>query len=175
MRRRLFHGVLILVSTIMLLGLLSVAANAASYPYGKMTFSTMPTNWQNITVKVGNVTMPLSRFPDGHVSNDAETEYLSVQEMQEYGISRSSSLWVRGSTCVGFARHVYAALFYKYPQNATMDTALGTSFANSYYYYDVEYNAKTRDANAATDISGTPTEKAPAFKIGNRFSEQNNQ
>ena len=137
MRRRLFHGVLILVSTIMLLGLLSVAANAASYPYGKMTFSTMPTNWQNITVKVGNVTMPLSRFPDGHVSNDAETEYLSVQEMQEYGISRSSSLWVRGSTCVGFARHVYAALFYKYPQNATMDTALGTSFANSYYYYDV--------------------------------------
>ena len=140
MRRRLFHGVLILISTIMLLGLLSVGANAASnYPYGKMTFTTMPTNWQRITVKVGDVTMPLSRFQDGHVSNDAETEYLSVAEMREYGISRSSSLWVRGSTCVGFARHVYAALFYKYPQDATMDTALGTSYGNSSFYYDVIY------------------------------------
>ena len=61
MRRRLFHGFLILVSTIMLLGLLSVGANAAGYPYGQMTFTAMPSNWQNVTVKVGNVTMPLSR------------------------------------------------------------------------------------------------------------------
>ena len=140
MRRRLFHGVLILVSTIMLLGLLSVGANAASsYPYGKMTFSTMPTNWQRITVKVGDVTMPLSRFPVGHVSNDAETEYLSVAEMREYGINKSSPLWVKGTTCVGFARHVYASLFYKYPQDATVDPALGTSFGNSQFYYDVIY------------------------------------
>ena len=138
MRRRLFHGFLILVSTIMLLGLLSVGANAAGYPYGQMTFTAMPSNWQNVTVKVGNVTMPLSRFPVGHVSNDNEVQYLSADELREYGItSTSSRIDIKGWTCVGFARHVYTALFYKYPQNATVDTALGTSYGNSPFYYDV--------------------------------------
>ena len=47
--------------------------------------------------------------------------------------------------------------------------------SDSYYYYGTEYGAKTRDADAAAESSVTPAEKAPAFKIGNRFSEQNNQ
>ena len=140
MRKRLFHGLLILVSTMMLMGLLAVGANAAGYPYGKMTFSSMPSNWQNVRVTVGDVTMPLSRFPVGHVSNDTEVQYLSTAELREYGITNTSSrIDVRGWTCVGFARHVYAALFYKYYQNASIDTGLGTSFGNSWAYYDVIY------------------------------------
>ncbi len=44
--------------------------------------------------------------------------------------------------------------------------------SDSYYYYGTEYGAKTRDADAAAESSVTPAEKAPAFKLGNRFAEQ---
>ena len=147
MRKRLLHILVVLTCTVLMFGALTFGANAAygkpafKSTYGKMSFSSMPSNWQNMRVTVGNVTMPLSRFPKGHVSNDNEVAYVSLSELQEYGISTTSNpIWTKGTTCLGFSRHVYAALFYKYPADATMDTALGSSFENnSQNYYDVIY------------------------------------
>lgn len=107
-----------------LLCMFAVGANA--YTYEKM-----PSDWQNLKVTVGNVTMPLERYPSGSWF-DPEKSTMPASEAADYGISSSVNL--RGWECVGFARYVYTALFYKFPQNATIDTHLAYSSGASYAY-----------------------------------------
>lgn len=110
-----------------LLCMFSLGANA--YTYEKM-----PSNWEDVKVTVGNVTMPLERYPAGSWF-DPEKHIMTAQEAADYGINKEVDL--RGWECVGFARYVYTALFYKFPANATIDTNLAYSSGSSYAYTNV--------------------------------------
>lgn len=87
-------------------------------------------------VTVGTVTMPVPRYPAG-TTYDPQKQYMTVDEQKDYGFNVGGDLNLRGWECVGFARYMYSALFYKYPQNATIDTSLAYSYANSYAYRDM--------------------------------------
>jgi hypothetical protein len=108
------------------LGILCVGANAYTYP-------TMPSNWQNVEVTIGSVTLPLAEYPSGSYF-DPEKDTMTVAQQQQYGITAGKDIWLRGWQCVGFARYVYTAAFYKYPQNATIDNHLAYDYASSIYY-----------------------------------------
>lgn len=104
------------------------ALGANAYTYEKM-----PSNWQEVQVTVGNVTMPLETYPSGS-TYDPEKRYMTQEEQAKFGLSLGRDLDLRGWECMGFARYVYAALFFKYPQNATIDTHLASSHGASYAY-----------------------------------------
>ena len=124
--KRVLH-IFLCVSALM--AILTVGANAYSYP-------AMPSNTDMVTVTVGDVTMPLGEYVDGDYWSPNKTN-MTVAEQSKYGIVRSSDIYLRGSECVGFGRYVYTALFYKYPQNATIDNALGYSYGSSYAYVNM--------------------------------------
>ncbi|MDD6022730.1 MAG: S-layer homology domain-containing protein [Oscillospiraceae bacterium] len=127
MKRFIFSCLLIAA----LISILCIGANAYNYP-------AMPSNWQSLKVTVGDVTMPLAEYPDGSIF-PGDKEYMTVAEGKQYGINLASNLWLRGSQCVAFARYTYAALFYKYPQDATMDNSLAYKYGSSYAYYNMIY------------------------------------
>lgn len=127
MKRFLFSGLMLAA----LISILCIGVNAYNYP-------AMPSNWQSLKVTVGDVTMPLAEYPDGSIF-PGDKEYMTVAEGKQYGINLASNLWLRGSQCVGFARYTYAALFYKYPQDATMDNSLAYKYGSSYAYYNMIY------------------------------------
>ena len=116
-----------------LMGLLAVGANAYNYP-------AMPSDWQNLKVTVGDVTMPFERYPNG-AAWSSQKEYMTVEEQRDYGINNNGKdLWLRGSQCVAFARYSYAALFFKYPQSASMDTSLAYDYSYNYAYVNMIQN-----------------------------------
>lgn len=129
MPSRMRRLLLIFLSAVALFCLFSLGANAYTYP-------SMPSDWQNVQVTVGTVTMPLARYPSGSIY-DPEKRYMTVEEQKDYGFNIGGNLDLRGWECVGFARYVYSALFYKYPQDATIDTSLAYSYAGSYAYRDM--------------------------------------
>ncbi len=119
-----------LVTAAALTALYCVGVSAYSYP-------SMPSDISNLKVTVGNVTMPLSNYPDGSYF-DREKCYMTVEEQKLFGLSVGEDIYLRGWQCVGFARYVYTALFYKYPQNATIDNYLAyESGSTSYGYTDM--------------------------------------
>ena len=126
MKERLKRLALICGCVTMLLCMFALGANA-------YTYESMPSNWEELTVTVGNVTMPLERYPAGTVY-DPEKRYMTQAEQADYGLYLGRDLDLRGWECMGFARYVYAALFFKYPQNATIDTHLASSHGASYAY-----------------------------------------
>lgn len=83
----------------------------------------LPSDVSSLQVTIGDVTLPLAEYPDGAYF-DPEKSTMTVAEQSQYGIHVGGDLNLRGWECVGFARYVYAALFYKYPQDATMDNQL---------------------------------------------------
>lgn len=129
MRRHLKHVVWIACCTVALLALFAVGANAYNYP-------TMPSDWQSVKVTVGSVTMPFDRYPDGtYFSSEKST--MTMDEQRDYGLSLGRDLNLRGWQCVAFARYAYAALFYKYPQNASIDTSLAYDYSYNYAYVNM--------------------------------------
>ena len=129
MPRRIRRFLLISISAAALFCLFMTGANAYTYP-------SMPSNWEDVQVTVGSVTMPLARYPSGS-TYDPNKRYMTVEEQKDYGFNIGGNLDLRGWECVGFARYVYSALFYKYPQDATIDTSLAYSYAGSYAYRDM--------------------------------------
>ena len=130
MSKRFQHLFTYLISLTALVLSLSVGISAFAYP-------AMPSNISNLKVTVGSVSMPLVNYPDGSYF-DPEKCYMTVAEQQQFGIKAGADIYLRGWECVGFARYVYTALFYKYPQNATIDNYLAyASGSNSYGYTDV--------------------------------------
>ena len=132
MSKRLCRLLLTVVSAIMLLGLLTVGANAYTYP-------SMPSaaELKKLQVTVGSVTMPFDKYPSGSVYDD--TGYMSVADGNKYGLSLKSPLYLRGWQCVGFARYAYAALFYKFAQDASIDTSLAYEYSTNYAYRNMIY------------------------------------
>ena len=94
----------------------------------------MPSDVSSLRVTIGDVTLPLAEYPDGSYF-DPEKSTMTVAEQSQYGINVGGDLNLRGWECVGFARYVYAALFYKYPQDATMDNQLAYSSDYTSIYY----------------------------------------
>lgn len=121
--KRILH---IFLTVFALTAILTVGAKAYSYP-------SMPASTETVTVTIGDVTLPLGEYVSGDYWSPQKTT-MTAAEAAQYGISRTSSINLRGSQCVGFGRYVYTALFYKYPQNATIDNALGYSYGSSYAY-----------------------------------------
>ena len=124
------HGIrrflLICLSVMALAAVLTFGAQAYEYP-------SMPSNWQNVQVTVGDVTMPFARYPSGAVWSDSK-QYMTLEEQADYGINLGSSLWLRSSQCMAFARYAYAALYFKYPQDASLDTTLAADYSSNYAY-----------------------------------------
>ncbi len=129
MRRQLRHLTVIFVCVATLFCVYAFGANAYTYP-------SMPSNWENVTVTVGSVTMPLELYPAGSTYS-SEKRYMTVAEQAYYGLSVGDDIDLRGWDCVGFARYVYTALFYKYAQNATIDTSLAYKYSTSYAYVNM--------------------------------------
>lgn len=129
MRIHLKRLVLMGACIMALLGLLAVGANAYTYP-------SMPSNWEDVEVTVGTVTMPFASYPTGAYF-DPDKSTMTVEEQQQYGFNLGRTLDLRGWECVAFARYAYAALFYKYPQDASIDTSLAYGYSNNYAYVNM--------------------------------------
>ena len=132
---RIRRLLLLLLCTAALAAVCLVGASA----YETYTYPSMPSNWQNLQVTVGDVTMPFARYPSGSIY-DPNKRYMTVEEQKEYGFNIGGNLDLRGWECVGFARYAYAALFYrpsKWPQNSSIDTSLAYSYSGSYAYIDM--------------------------------------
>lgn len=128
MRGRLRHAITCALCMAALISLYCIGASAYTYS------SNMPSDVSSLRVTIGGVTLPLSEYPDGSYF-DPEKSTMTVAEQSQYGINVGSDLNLRGWECVGFARYVYAALFYKYPQDATIDNQLAYSSDYSSIYY----------------------------------------
>ncbi len=128
MRGRLRHALTCALCMAVLVSLYCIGAYAYTYS------SNMPSDVSNLKVTIGGVTLPLSEYPDGAYF-DPEKSTMTVAEQSKYGINVGGDLNLRGWECVGFARYVYAALFYKYPQDATIDNQLAYSSNYSSIYY----------------------------------------
>mgnify|MGYP002626054602 CR=1 FL=1 len=131
MMKRIRRMLLLTAAVAALICLLSVGANAYTYP-------AMPDDWEDVQVTVGPVSMPLSLFPDGAYF-DPEKSTMSVSEQMAYGFNVGAAIDLRGWECMGFARYVYAALFYRYPQDASIDTSLAAEYSNNYAYRNMIY------------------------------------
>ncbi len=150
MSKRLCRIAVIITCAAALFCMFSLGAGAYSYP-------SMPSDWENVQVTVGDVTMPLELYPAGSYY-DPEKRVMTVEEQSNYGLSVGSDIDLRGWDCVGFARYVYTALFYKYPQDATIDTTLAYSYGNSYAYVNmIEQVFGTRTLEGGYDASTLKT------------------
>ena len=128
MRGRLRHAISCALCMVALISLYCIGAYAYTYS------SNLPSNVSNLKVTIGGVTLPLSEYPDGAYFSP-EKSTMTVAEQSKYGINVGGDLNLRGWECVGFARYVYAALFYKYPQDATIDNQLAYSSDYTSIYY----------------------------------------
>ena len=128
MRGRLRHAITCALCVAALVSLYCIGAYAYTYS------SNLPPNVSNLKVTIGGVTLPLSEYPDGSYFSP-EKSTMTVAEQSKYGINVGGDLNLRGWECVGFARYVYAALFYKYPQDATIDNQLAYSSDYTSIYY----------------------------------------
>lgn len=128
MRGRLRHALTCALCMAALISLYCIGASAYTYS------SNLPSDVSSLRVTIGDVTLPLAEYPDGAYF-DPEKSTMTVAEQSQYGINAGGDLNLRGWECVGFARYVYAALFYKYPQDATMDNQLAYSSDYSSIYY----------------------------------------
>ena len=128
MRGRLRHAISCALCVAALVSLYCIGAYAYTYS------SNLPSNVSNLKVTIGGVTLPLSEYPDGAYFSP-EKSTMTVAEQSKYGINVGGNLNLRGWECVGFARYVYAALFYKYPQDATIDNQLAYSSDYTSIYY----------------------------------------
>ena len=128
MRGRLRHALTCALCMAALISLYCIGASAYTYS------SNMPSDVSSLRVTIGGVTLPLSEYPDGSYF-DPEKSTMTVAEQSQYGINVGGPLNLRGWECVGFARYVYAALFYKYPQDATIDNQLAYSSDYTSIYY----------------------------------------
>ena len=128
MRGRLRHALTCALCMAVLVSLYCIGAYAYTYS------SNLPSNVSNLKVTIGGVTLPLSEYPDGSYFSP-EKSTMTVAEQSKYGINVGGNLNLRGWECVGFARYVYAALFYKYPQDATIDNQLAYSSDYTSIYY----------------------------------------
>ncbi len=128
MRGRLRHAISCALCMVALISLYCLGAYAYTYS------SNLPSNVSNLKVTIGGVTLPLSEYPDGSYFSP-EKSTMTVAEQSKYGINVGGDLNLRGWECVGFARYVYAALFYKYPQDATIDNQLAYSSDYTSIYY----------------------------------------
>ena len=128
MRGRLRHAITCALCVAALVSLYCIGAYAYTYS------SNLPSNVSNLKVTIGGVTLPLSEYPDGSYFSP-EKSTMTVAEQSKYGINVGGDLNLRGWECVGFARYVYAALFYKYPQDATIDNQLAYSSDYTSIYY----------------------------------------
>lgn len=150
MPRRIRRIGLICGCITVLLCMFAFGANAYTYP-------SMPSEWQNVQVTVGDVTMPFERYPSGSTFPGSKA-YMTVEEQADYGLSLGYDLYLRGYECVAFARYTYAALFYKYPQDATMDTSLAYGYATSYAYRNmIEETLGTKYLDAGYSASTLKT------------------
>ena len=128
MRGRLRHAISCALCVAALVSLYCIGTYAYTYS------SNLPSNVSNLKVTIGGVTLPLSEYPDGAYFSP-EKSTMTVAEQSKYGINVGGNLNLRGWECVGFARYVYAALFYKYPQDATIDNQLAYSSDYTSIYY----------------------------------------
>jgi len=126
MLRRLRHFVLLCVTMTALCALLMSGVNAYTYP-------SMPGSWSRLKVTIGDVTLPLANYPDGATFSPEEST-MTVEEQKKFGFNVGGTLDLKGWECMGFARYVYAALFYKYPQDASIDTSLAAEYSHNYAY-----------------------------------------
>ena len=140
MRGRLRHAISCALCVAALVSLFCIGAYAYTYS------SKLPSNVANLKVTIGGVTLPLSEYPNGAYFSPEKCT-MTVAEQSKYGINVGGDLYLRGWECVGFARYVYTALFYKYPQNATIDNQLAYSSDYTSLYY----------SNVIKDTLGTNT------------------
>lgn len=132
MRKQLKRALLILCCVAALCCIYAFGASA--FEYNSYTYDEkIPSNWQDLEVTVGSVTMPFALYPDG-AWFDPGKGYMYREEQKLYGFDIGSSLYLRGWECVGFARYAYAALFYKFPANASIGTDLAYGYSYSYAY-----------------------------------------
>lgn len=129
MRIRLKRMTMLLSCITVLFCIYIMSANAYTYPK-------MPSNWMAVRVNVGSVTMPFDSYPAGAYF-DPNKSTMTAEEQQQYGFNLGRTLDLRGNECVAFARYAYAALFYKFPQDASIDTNLAYSYGNSYAYINM--------------------------------------
>ena len=125
MPNRLRRFLVVVISTMALFAIFTVGAHAYTYP-------SMPSDWQDVQVTIGYgdeaVTLPLARYPSGAYFSP-EKHTMTVAEQKDYGFNVGYELDVKGWQCVGFARYVFTALFYKYPQDASIDTSLAYEYS----------------------------------------------
>ena len=128
MPNRLRRFLVVVISTMALFAIFTVGAHAYTYP-------SMPSDWQDVQVTIGYgdeaVTLPLARYPSGAYFSP-EKHTMTVAEQKDYGFNVGYELDVKGWQCVGFARYVFTALFYKYPQDASIDTSLAYEYSGNY-------------------------------------------
>ena len=144
MRRQFKRALLLICCVAALFCIYCFGADA--YDYGSYSYTqSIPSNWQELEVTVGSVTMPFELYPDGSWF-DPDKGYMYRAEQKVYGFDVGADLYLRGWECVGFARYAYAALFYKFPANASIDTSLAYGYGYSYAY-----------SNAIQKVLGTAT------------------
>ena len=132
MMKRLRHALLLMLLSAAAVGILSAHAGA----YTTYSYPSMPANAASMSVTIGSVTLPLSDYPSGSYW-DPEKSTMTVAEGAKYGLNLSGDINLRGWTCVSFGRYVYAALFYRYPQDASIDGKIGYDPTSSYAYTNI--------------------------------------
>lgn len=119
----------------LLICLFSFSASAFTY-----SGSVNDVDISTFQVTIGNVTLPLEEYPDGDYFPLTSPSVMTASQAAKYGITAYSDISMLGSQCVGFARYVYTALYYRYPANATIDPKLGYKHNGySYAYRDMVY------------------------------------
>ena len=125
-----------LLSFLLLFFCVAMHLTAGAYDY-----PSMPANIDAFSVQIGDsvngyTQIPLSDYPDGAYW-DPEKCNLTVSEAASYGISIQNDVALRGWQCVGFARYVYTACFYRYSDNRPIDTDLAYCNGSSSSFYTV--------------------------------------
>ena len=147
LKRVLLCGLLLAV----LLGVFCFSVSAFNYEG-----SIYDVDLSTYSINIGGTQLPLSKYPDGSVTpfSTYDSAYLTVSEARQYGIYLSNDLWLRSAECMAFARYVYAALYYKYPATATMDTFIAAEINpyKPYAYIDVLTTPLEGGTYSASDV-----------------------
>lgn len=132
LKRVLFCGLILAA----MIGLFCFSASAFEY-----SGSVKDVNLSTYKIDIGGTTLPLAKYPAGSFSpyDDMYNAYMTVSEAATYGITLKKDLALRAQECMGFARYVYAALYYKYSATATMDLYIASEINpyGSYAYIDM--------------------------------------
>lgn len=151
MQIRLKRGLLCGLLLAVLLGVFCFSASAFYYEG-----SIYDVDLSTYSINIGGTELPLSKYPDGSVTpfSSYDRSYMTVSEARQYGVYLSEDLWLRSAECMAFARYVYAALYYKYPATATMDTYIAAEINpyKPYAYIDVISSPVEGGTYSASDI-----------------------